>query len=127
MDVLDDESTFIKLDSYEQEFMTVWSEAPIISSWTNHPKKYKFTGLELLYDNDVNLVARETYGFLEFLGDLGGLNEALRVAFGFILSPLTTFVLSAELMMSLFRVQNRSKSEVKSLNFTEMFKEKMTG
>lgn len=84
--------------------MTVWSGEPIISSWTQHPKKYKFTGLELLYDNNVNLVARETYGLLEFLGDLGGLNEALRVSFGLILAPLTSFVLSAELMMSLFRV-----------------------
>lgn len=101
--------------------MTVWQEVPIISSWTQHPDRYKFTGLELLYDNNVNLVARETYGLLEFMGDLGGLFEALYYIFRFILSPLTSFVLAAELMTSLFRVQNKSNSRTKSLNFVEMF------
>ena len=68
--------------------MSVWREPPIASSWTNFPKKYKFTGIELLFDSNVNLVSRETYGFLEFLGDLGGLYDALRIIFGFFLGPI---------------------------------------
>lgn len=103
MDILDDSSEFIKLDNEEIEFMSVWKEPPIASSWTNFPKKYKFTGIELLFDNNVNLVSRETYGFLEFLGDLGGLYDALRIIFGILLAPISSFSLMTNLMINLFR------------------------
>ena len=121
MDKLEDTTSVVKLEGTEQEFMTVYQDLPIASAWTDHPKKYKFTGFELLYDNNVRVTARETYGLLEFLGDLGGLFDALYYGFAFIVSPLSSFVLSAELMMSLFRVQNNIRSKVKSVNFVDMF------
>ena len=92
---------------------------PIASAWTNHPKEYKFTGFELLYDNNVMVTARETYGFLEFAGDLGGLFDALYYVISFIISPLTSIVISSELLMSIFRVKNRKLRQVWSTNFVE--------
>ena len=62
----------------------------------------------------MRVTARETYGLLEFLGDLGGLFDALYYGFAFIASPMTSIVLSSELMMSIFKL-----SKVKSTNFVE--------
>lgn len=49
------------------------------SAWTNYPSRYKFTGLEILLNFDLVIYNRETYDTLQWLGDLGGLNDALSV------------------------------------------------
>ena len=48
------------------------------SAWTDYPKRYKFTGLEILVDFTKVIYSRQTYDTLQFFGDVGGLNEALR-------------------------------------------------
>jgi hypothetical protein len=43
-----------------------------ISSWLNFPERYKFTGLEILFDYDRTLVERSNFGLLAWMGELGG-------------------------------------------------------
>jgi len=47
------------------------------SSLIYYPENYKVTGLEILANYDVIRINRETYSLLQFLGDLGGLYDAL--------------------------------------------------
>ena len=56
-----------------------------------------------LYANDkMSILGRETYSVLEFLGDVGGLNEALRIIFGLLIAPFATMQLQSFLANRLF-------------------------
>ena len=47
------------------------------SSWTNFPERYKFISFELYMHLDRINWNRSTYSLLDWLGDLGGLSDAL--------------------------------------------------
>lgn len=55
------------------------------SAWNNYPSKenpnskYKFTSLEIGINPDLKQINRKTYSILDFLGDCGGLFDALLV------------------------------------------------
>ena len=82
---------------------------PQPSSWNKYPtkenpsNKYKFTSLEINMSIDKKVVNRETYSMLDWLGDLGGLYDALRLLCRFIVAPISSFSLQATLMAKLFR------------------------
>ena len=46
---------------------------------------------------------RQTYSVLDFLGDIGGLFEALQYMGTAIVAPFSSFTLKVSLMVSLFR------------------------
>lgn len=56
-------------------------------------------------------INRETYDLLSWLGDLGGLIDALYYVIFFFLKPFTTFRLSNLLLSSLFRMLPYSKQQ----------------
>lgn len=68
---------------------------------------YKYTGIEINMSQDTKLYNRETYGTLDYLGDLGGLNDALYVIFSTSIGPISRFALNSALLASLFRWQPR--------------------
>ena len=82
---------------------------PITSSWNKFPtaenpsRKYKFTSYEINLSADKKVINRETYSLLEWLGDVGGLIEALRFLGKLIAGPVTSFSLQATLLSALFR------------------------
>jgi hypothetical protein len=53
---------------------------------------------------DILTTERQTYGFLDFLGDLGGLAELLQLAVCAILFKLSAFRLSALMINRLYHV-----------------------
>jgi hypothetical protein len=52
---------------------------PEDSAWTNYPNKYKFISLAFFMSVDAQVTNRETYEFLEYLGDIGGLIDILKL------------------------------------------------
>ena len=52
---------------------------------------------------DLEVTERQTYNLLEYLGDIGGLFDALRYMGIFIISPFVSFSLRSKLLNSLFR------------------------
>ena len=52
---------------------------------------------------DQNVIERQTYSFLEWLGDIGGLYDALRLIGLLMMSPFSSFFLKAELLSQVFR------------------------
>ena len=58
------------------------------------------------------VIERQTYSFLEWLGDIGGLLDALRIIGAAIVGPVVAFSLKATLLNSVFRyVASLAKSE----------------
>ena len=82
---------------------------PIASSWNKYPtkenpsRKYKFTSYEINLSADKKVINRETYSLLDWLGDVGGLIDALRYLCKFLIGPVTSFSLQATLLSTLFR------------------------
>ena len=52
---------------------------------------------------DQNVTERQTYSFLEWLGDIGGLYDALRLIGLLMMSPFSSFFLKSELLSQVFR------------------------
>ena len=65
--------------------------------------KYKFSSISIFFSPDASIVERETYGLLEWLGDVGGFYGALRYLGGFLIAPFTYFHLKVKLLSSIFR------------------------
>ena len=57
----------------------------------------------MFFSTDLNVVERQTYSVLDWLGDLGGLFDALRYSVGLIIAPIAAYALKAELLSSVFR------------------------
>lgn len=53
------------------------------SAYTNYPEYYKFHSLEFILNEHTLVTTRYSYGFLEFLRDVGGLCAALIILFKF--------------------------------------------
>ena len=61
-------------------FLSFFEErGPLASTWKSYPHKYKFVGVDLSVSTDLLVVERQTYSALEFVGDLGGLLDAVMV------------------------------------------------
>lgn len=74
--------------------MTFIADIPTISSWNQHPTqvpdgKYKFISVEVNLNAQVQVINRDTYDALAWLGDIGGLLDSLIYISGFLLKPWT--------------------------------------
>ena len=79
------------------------------SSWSKFPtdenpwNKYKFGSVNLFLSAGKMITERSTYNILEWLGDVGGLFDALRYLGLFFVSPYVAFTYKAKMLFSLFR------------------------
>ena len=70
---------------------------PQPSSWNKYPtqeepsRKYKFTSLEVSMSPNKQVYNRQTYSLLDWLGDLGGLYDALILIASLIVAPISAF------------------------------------
>ena len=76
--------------------------------------------LEVTVGPDKIIINRESYSLLDWLGDLGGLFDALFIICGAIVAPVATFSMKATLLSKFFRFKPRdeheSEEEAKSVN-----------
>ena len=68
------------------------------------------------------MIERQTYSALEWLGDIGGLIDGLRLIVLFIVAPLASFTLRVELVSSVFHYLKSFKLS-ESLNYNYGMKE----
>ena len=82
---------------------------PETSAWNKFPtdedplSRYKFTSVEVNFSADQLIVDRSTYSLLDWLGDMGGLLDALYLLGAIFMSPISNFALNADLLSYLFR------------------------
>lgn len=81
------------------------------SSWNQFPTpdepnaKYKFVGLEFKQGKSIREINRETYSLLDWLGDWGGLMDALFMIAEVIVAPFSAIALKARLVAVFARVK----------------------
>ena len=113
--ILEDESNYWNLlPPVEHSFYQFDEEYGAKSSaWNNFPtaknprSKYKHASLGIMISRDQMIWNRQTYSTLDYLGDLGGLYQALEFIAGWIVAPLTSYALNQTLMTSIYRYKPR--------------------
>lgn len=63
---------------------------------------YKFGSFEINLSQDRTSWHRSTYSLLDYLGDLGGLINALRHSCAILVAPMASFTVKRQLMQSVF-------------------------
>ena len=107
---LADETQLVQLgDASEVDFFGMSWDTPRPSAWRKFPTKenpnsrYKFSSISLRVSPDLIVIERQTYSLLEWLGDVGGLFDALIIIGGYIVGPISAFTLKATLLSRIFR------------------------
>lgn len=116
--ILEDESVLVQYgQETETEFLTIEMKETQPSSWIYFPTEenpsllYKFLSVEINLSPDLMLWERQTYSLLDFLGDLGGLYDALFLIVKVFVSPLSIFALNSTLLANFFRFRPSLKVE----------------
>ena len=68
---------------------------------------HKFGSLEITASPKTTIISRQTYSILEWLGDVGGLNDSLFVIVKLILGSFTSFYNSSFMTRKIFRFQKK--------------------
>ena len=82
----------------------------IPSSHTSYPEHYKFTSLNFFVTPQTPVVTRFPYGILDYIGDIGGLLEAVKTIGKFVTFVFSAHNLSAILALKLY--VNREINEI---------------
>ena len=70
---------------------------------------YKFNSFHLELHQEHMTLERSTYSGLEWLGDVGGLFDGLRLIAQLVIGPFSAFALKAELLKKFFRLSSNYK------------------
>ena len=89
----------------------------ILSSYdddlTENPNgRRKFTSVHIMIDPVKQMTVRQTYGLLDYFGDIGGLVDFLYYFVAFILNPIWQFFYSSHMLISLFRTKPDIKVDI---------------
>ena len=86
------------------------------SSWIDFPSptnkygKYKYVSAEFNMLANAQIITRSTYGILDWLGDIGGLNAVLSYLCGAMIAPFATFTFHRTMLTSMFLTQIQGNS-----------------
>ena len=68
------------------------------------PKIYKYNGFWFELRQYSTVIERETYSLLDWLGDVGGLAEALYLISLYFISPITAIIFNSNLLSLFFKI-----------------------
>ena len=91
---------FEKIEFIDSYFKSGWAQWPTKEIPDG---KYKYTSIVVLFNQNLVRINRTAYSSLDWLGDVGGLFDALYLIGKFLMGPLATFTLQAELLSQGFR------------------------
>ena len=73
-------------------------------------KIYKFNSFWFELRQELTVIERETYSLLEWLGDVVGLFDGLKLIFKILIVPLTSFALKAELLSEIWKSKKKAST-----------------
>ena len=117
LNILEDESSLVQIGQrQERVFHSFQLDAPQPTSWVSFPtpekplEKFKFASFDIYFSQDIQLWTRQTYSFLDFLGDLGGLYDALIGLVHISIAPIGGFAVKIALLTTFEKSQPITKS-----------------
>jgi len=114
--LLSDRTDFLQLGSSNNRyFYSGFNDLnPQPSSWNAFPTEedpfaqYKFCSVSFELDKNLRQINRQTYSFLDWLGDCGGLLDALYIIAEMLVGPVSAFALRSKLVSTLVKFQKSS-------------------
>jgi hypothetical protein len=79
---------------------------------TDFPDYFAFLDMSFEIDEDLLVTERDTYGILDFIGDVGGLTEFLYIFVGLFAYKFSRFKVEAELTKNLSFISGRDKKQI---------------
>ena len=64
---------------------------------------YKISALWIEFGPDLHVIERQTYSLLDWIGDVGGLLDGLRIVGSFLIAPIAAFSMRVELFTTAFK------------------------
>lgn len=86
---------------------------PYSSKWQQYPHHYKFVGVDVNFTTTLHVIERSTYGLLEFVGDMGGLLDALMIMGALLVYPMAEWHIKNTILHALFMFKPRNSEETK--------------
>ena len=83
------------------------------------PKLYKFNSVTLNLHLEHTTAERQTYSLLDWIGDIGGLFDGLRIFIGKIIAPIAAIALRSDLLTLNFRQVVRANASNVDQQHTE--------
>ena len=116
--MLEDEAQLLQFGFADvTEFIDYKISVPFGSSWINFPTaekpsdKFKYISVEFNMSADHNVINRQTYSILDWMGDMGGLVDAFFILGQLLISPVSSFALHSKLLSSMFRYRDSYRSD----------------
>ena len=111
---LSDEVNFLQLGQTDEiEYETITHTPSDVSKSNTWPTKdnrvtFKLNSVLLNLSQEQTNIERETYSLLEWIGDIGGLFDGLRLAASLFIAPVASYALKSELYIKLESVFSQS-------------------
>ena len=122
-----DQTNWLRSDkTIDRPYNQLQWESSLASAHTKYPTrekpdgKYKFVSFDLYVSFDSSVTERETYGLLEWLGDIGGLTDALRYLGQFLIMPIASYSLKVDLLSTIFRRKVQLREEDQPQDFKDL-------
>ena len=107
--LFDDQSDYLQLSQADETTFYLFSlDSVRSSSWNKFPTpekpdiKFKYASIKIYLHKDISIHSRQTYSLLDFLGDLGGLFDALRLIIAALVSPFSALALKVSILSKLY-------------------------
>ena len=108
--ILVDETDFIQLGMYDEEHYEEFSfeaaQPSVMNEWptTETPgTKYKLASFWIEFGQSLTVTERQTYSFLDLVGDVGGLWDGLSLFAGIGLAPFAMYAMRSTILREAFR------------------------
>ena len=76
-------------DADEEEFISLDHDTVVEAMFSEWGKKFKIHSMKLKLASQTTIIERKTYNLLEWLGDVGGLYDALKIIGSAIVAPIS--------------------------------------
>ena len=106
---IEDETAYLQLGQYDEfTFYAFKTDPPQTTSWVDFPTNttrgyFKYASFDIELSQDLISWNRQTYSFLDLVGDIGGLYDGLKLIGKAMIVPFSWFGLHVSLLMNIFR------------------------
>lgn len=111
-----DETDFLQLGNIDEieydTFSFIDAQPSTYLKWptkTNSSLTYKLAGLWIEFGQTLTETERQTYSFLDLLGDVGGLFDGFRYIVAPIIAPFAAFTMRSQVLTQAFRYKPEEK------------------
>ena len=84
--------------------------------------KFKYDSFYFQLSKEVQVIKRSTYSVLDWLGDVGGLYDGLKIIASFLIAPISSLAAKDLLLTQVFRVMPSQRAPINATSLDQSTK-----